>query len=162
EVGGGQRQIGQRVGAVGVEPGGNQHPGGGEPVDHRPGHVVDGPADDVAGGPRGERHIDGEPPGARTTDVVGPAGAGVQRPLVGGHEQDVGPVPEGGLGAVAVDRPEPGYSGHWWVDTNRTSGRSQKAAWVPLPWWTSQSTTSTRSPSAASAAAATAMWLTRQ
>ncbi len=35
-------------------------------------------------------------------------------------------------------------------------------AWVPLPWWTSQSTMSTRSPRAASAAAATAMLLSRQ
>ena len=29
-------------------------------------------------------------------------------------------------------------------ETVTTSPRSQKQAWVPFPWWTSQSTTATR------------------
>jgi hypothetical protein len=35
-------------------------------------------------------------------------------------------------------------------------------SWVPLPWWTSQSTITTRSPASASAAAAMATLLSRQ
>ena len=31
-------------------------------------------------------------------------------------------------------------AGCWWVETYSTSGSSQKIAWVPLPWCTSQST----------------------
>ena len=43
-----------------------------------------------------------------------------------------------------------------------TAGSSQNSAWVPLPWWTSQSTISTRSPASTSCAAATATLLIRQ
>jgi hypothetical protein len=60
--------------------------------------------------------------------------------------------------------PVPGYSGHSWIETNSTSSVEWKMSFVPLPWWTSQSTTSTReSPCADSACrAATATLLNRQ
>ncbi len=41
--------------------------------------------------------------------------------------------------------PVPGYSGDWWMETNRTSSTAWKMSLVPLPWWTSQSTIITRS-----------------
>ena len=40
--------------------------------------------------------------------------------------------------------PVPGYSGDWWIEQNRTSSRSRKIAFVPLPWCTSKSKISTR------------------
>ena len=67
EVAGREGEVGQRVGAVGVEAGRDQHPRRGERgsttgVDQS----IEGPPHHVAGGPRGQRHVDG---GAR-----GPSG----------------------------------------------------------------------------------------
>ncbi len=39
----------------------------------------------------------------------------------------------------------PGQNGYWWMLAKSTSRESWKSAFVPLPWWTSQSRISTRS-----------------
>ena len=65
---------------------------------------------------------------------------------------------------TSASGPVPGYSGDWWIETNRTRGSARKIAFVPLPWWTSQSTIITRSSPRSSSArrAATATLLNRQ
>ena len=48
------------------------------------------------------------------------------------------------LGCGASGWPVPGYSGDWWLDRNRVRSSPARIASVPLPWWTSKSTTATR------------------
>src|SRR3954462_12375625 len=65
---------------------------------------------------------------------------------------------------MSLAGPVPGYSGHPWIDANSTWSVPWKMSFVPLPWWTSQSTMSTRcSPWTSSArCAAIAMFANRQ
>ena len=59
--------------------------------------------------------------------------------------------------------PVPGYSGHSWMEQKNTDGSAWKMAFVPLPWWTSQSRISTRStPCAARACAAATATLSKK
>ncbi len=45
---------------------------------------------------------------------------------------------------VSDGSPVPGQSGDWWSETKSARGSSRSSACVPLPWWTSKSTTATR------------------
>ena len=94
--------VGERVRTVRVVAGGDEDPGRGEGLDDRAGHVLDGTAHDVAGRPGRDRKVDRQPVGGGTADLRGESGAGVEGPLVGGHVEDGGVVPEDVLGPVAV------------------------------------------------------------
>ena len=102
EVTRGERQPGHGVGAMGVVAGRRQHPGGREPVHDGCHHLVERPEDDVPRGPGGQRHVDGQARGAGAARLADATRARIQRPLVGGHVQHAGVVPEDGLGPVAV------------------------------------------------------------
>ncbi len=39
--------------------------------------------------------------------------------------------------------PVPGHMGHCWMEARNRPSTPSNAAWVPLPWWTSKSTTAT-------------------
>ena len=112
---------------------------------------------------RDQHQLRGERPRQRHRDVVDERAEDVvARP---GRDRQVDRV-AGALARADVARPDrcPGYSGDWWIETNRTRGSAWKMSLVPLPWWTSQSRIITRSSPCASSAwrAATAMLLNRQ
>ena len=53
--------------------------------------------------------------------------------------------------------PVPGHMGHCWIEARNRPSWPLNAAWVPLPWWMSKSTTATLPrPAAWAARAATA------
>ena len=103
-VAGGETELGDRVVAVTVEAGGDDQPRRLERRDARRDHVVDRAQVDVAGGAGRHRHVHREAAPVAGADLVGAAGAGVERPLVQADEQHARIVVEDGLRAVAVVR----------------------------------------------------------
>ena len=90
EVARAQAEIGQRIGAVGVEARRDQQPRRGEAVDDRGDDLVERPQIDVAGGRGRQRHVDRGPGTAPAPVSVRRPVPGIQRPLVGADEQDRG------------------------------------------------------------------------
>ena len=95
---------GERIGAMGVEPGRNQHPGGREVLDRRRHHGVERVEVDVAGRARGEREVERRAHTGADAGLVEPSGARIQRPLVQRDVEHIGRRLEDLLRAVAVVR----------------------------------------------------------